>query len=580
MTVGKQRVRTFERLESRDYLNADPVAVDDRLIITADETVQLDTLLTNDSDPDNDALSMVSYTLAENGLVTFVRGTGYTYTPDLGFVGSDSFTYTISDGQATTEATVVVDVHPVIDAAAVRSALLAGVSSVADAGSPGRMVAYGPTTVTVAEYPNDPQGGPMIAAATWGQGRVVAMPDHQWLRMGAFGDTGDTGQFYLNGIEWLTGTTDKGIKIVMSDSSDSQTELWLESQGYTNVVRVANYTPHLADADLLVGWLQYSNSESKLDAIADFVEGGGGLFVAEYGQGYQGYNNWWPEQVDEVDANRLLRDVGFGFSGGSRSGANLSVAAATEHYNAEFILNTLESPGNFTIAQRAAANAQLARLAEILPDDDTLQAELLLAVDDAFAAINPTPATPVSNLVDQSLLELEMQLIQDLPPEQVTAHRTAEAVYGPIPAGAERVSQLPVTLDTTQTGWLPTGLYAVPGEIVTIELLPSLVGQGYHVQISGHVDNISNRSSWLRVPYGVDRRFEITSTTMQVASAFGGAIYVDVGDENAGDAPSTQPTDIEVTGAIRALLCAWRNNQSRMDANHPRLSGALRRIGF
>ncbi|WP_425400163.1 M60 family metallopeptidase [Aeoliella sp.] len=533
-------------------LNAGPVAVGDRVLAVENEALSLATLLANDSDGDGDLLSIVSYSIPSHGSVDFVRGEGYFYTPDTGFVGSDNFNYTVSDGTDSAQASVEVDVNPGIDASVVRATLLSGVASLADPGSPGRMVAYGPTTVTVAEYPADPEGGPMIAAATWGQGRVVALPDHQWLRMGAFASTGDTGQFYINSIEWLAGTSDKNIKIVLADAGDSATENWLESQGYLNVVRVANYTSHLSDADLLIGWLAHGNSQTRLDAISDFVEGGGGLFIAEYGQGYQGYNNWWPDEVHEVDANRLLRDAGLGFSGGARSGSNLMVAAASVHYDAQFILSVLASAGNYTSTQQAGAMAQLPRLAEILPPEDTLWAQLVSVAEDAFEQINPTPGTPVASSFEKALLELEMQLIANLTPQSLTAHRTAEAVYGTIPDDAQPVVGLQVSVDTTKTGWLPTGLYAPPGDLVTIEVPSALVGKGYFLQIGGHVDNISSRASWDRVPFGVDRRYEITSTTIEVASAFGGAIYIDVGGQNAGTPPAETSTTIEVTGAIKA----------------------------
>jgi VCBS repeat-containing protein len=84
--------------------NEPPVAVDDE-INTAKGTPGDTNVLVNDSDPDDDPLTIVSWTQAANGtVVCAVVPTDCTYTPnDLGFFGSDSFTYTVSDGNGGTD---------------------------------------------------------------------------------------------------------------------------------------------------------------------------------------------------------------------------------------------------------------------------------------------------------------------------------------------------------------------------------------------------------------------------------------------------------------------------------------------
>jgi len=69
-------------------------------------------VLANDKDPDGDVITIVSATQAQNGTV-FVNGTFITYTPNYGFRGNNSFTYTITDGEYQATATVTVVVTPV-----------------------------------------------------------------------------------------------------------------------------------------------------------------------------------------------------------------------------------------------------------------------------------------------------------------------------------------------------------------------------------------------------------------------------------------------------------------------------------
>ncbi len=69
--------------------------------------------LPNDSDPENDSLVVTSTTDPPHGSVSISSdGTTMTYTPDPGFVGEDTFDYTISDGYggtATATVTVIVE---------------------------------------------------------------------------------------------------------------------------------------------------------------------------------------------------------------------------------------------------------------------------------------------------------------------------------------------------------------------------------------------------------------------------------------------------------------------------------------
>ena len=100
-----------------DPVNDAPVAATDTATTNEDTAVSID-VLANDSDIDGDSLSVSTVTQGANGTVVIDGGTGEViYTPDADFNGSDSFTYTISDGNggADTE-TVNVTVNAVNDA--------------------------------------------------------------------------------------------------------------------------------------------------------------------------------------------------------------------------------------------------------------------------------------------------------------------------------------------------------------------------------------------------------------------------------------------------------------------------------
>ena len=99
-----------------DVQNRLPVATDDTAT-TPEDTPAVITVLTGDSDPDGDTLTVTSVTEPANGTATIGAAGVVTYTPRANWSGTDTFTYTVSDGfGGTATATVAVTVTPVNDA--------------------------------------------------------------------------------------------------------------------------------------------------------------------------------------------------------------------------------------------------------------------------------------------------------------------------------------------------------------------------------------------------------------------------------------------------------------------------------
>jgi hypothetical protein len=92
-------------------VNLPPVAAGDLATTLENKTatIAVATLLANDSDPDGDAVTIVSVGAALNG-AAILSGSNVLFTPANGYSGSASFHYVLSDGAATAEAAVVVDV--------------------------------------------------------------------------------------------------------------------------------------------------------------------------------------------------------------------------------------------------------------------------------------------------------------------------------------------------------------------------------------------------------------------------------------------------------------------------------------
>ena len=81
-------------------VNDNPVALSDALETEEDQFLDFakSTLLGNDTDVDGDSLSLSSFDQPANGVVTDQGGGILRYMPNPGFIGQDSFSYTVSDG--------------------------------------------------------------------------------------------------------------------------------------------------------------------------------------------------------------------------------------------------------------------------------------------------------------------------------------------------------------------------------------------------------------------------------------------------------------------------------------------------
>jgi len=98
-------------------LNDGPIATDDTATVFEDSIDNEIDALSNDSDPENDELTIISASDPLNGTVTIVNsGKLIYYSPDPDFAGTDSFTYTITDGNnGEANATVTVNVTNIND---------------------------------------------------------------------------------------------------------------------------------------------------------------------------------------------------------------------------------------------------------------------------------------------------------------------------------------------------------------------------------------------------------------------------------------------------------------------------------
>ena len=137
---------------------------------------------------------------------------------------------------------------------------------------------------------------------------------------------------------------------------------------------------------------------------------------------------------------------------------------------------------------------------------------------------------------DYTILSLQVRKSRDVSAEQVKAHPAAEVFPGSVGEEAKPVTQK-IKINTSAGGWHigsgrrnlywhSTGLYAVPGEVITVTVTKDVTEKGLYVRIGAHNDRLWRKSSWARAPE-ICRRFALAQTETKTANAFGGLVYIE-----------------------------------------------------
>ncbi len=193
--------------------NSPPVAVDDELTV-AEDTFGVVFVLDNDSDPNFDPLTVTGNTDPAHGTVTCEEFGDCTYTPDTGYVGPDSFDYTVSDGTETDTGTVAVTVlvnlpetvtNDDAGAAAIAAAITTDPSTITGAGFDAVPTSGTPNAVVPGVLGGFPTDGSSFGLLTSGDANLADDPN----------DSGSSGQD-IGGAS-VRGNTDFDVTILAID---------------------------------------------------------------------------------------------------------------------------------------------------------------------------------------------------------------------------------------------------------------------------------------------------------------------------------------------------------------------------
>ncbi len=404
------------------------------------------------------------------------------------------------------------------------AALRDGVGSIARPGVPGPVVLFGPDAFAVARVQDGSTERAVVGASRWGGGRVVLFGHGGYLGRGSL-QTGDTGQLLRNALGWAAEVEAPRVGVLRS----RELAAWLREQGFA-VELIAGPGAPLPAVDVLCGETLAWDDAAEREQIADFVTAGGGLVTAHLGWGWLQLN---PGKVlAEHPLNQLLRPAGLGLGDGYLDAIPPLAAEDGPRLEACHAGRALALLEAWAEGQRAgekqleqAGSALLGALESLPEDSGWLWPELTSLLADTPPAL-PSEAAPLR--WQKPLGRLAIYLRQrrwERDPTAIPAAPEADIFPGAVPADAPRVTRR-LELDARPGGWLSTGLYAAPGEPVTVTLPAALHGAGLRLRIGCHSDRLWGKAAWKRAPE-ISASWPLRGERTGRASPFGGTIFIE-----------------------------------------------------
>ncbi|MEC7721070.1 MAG: M60 family metallopeptidase [Candidatus Thermoplasmatota archaeon] len=403
---------------------------------------------------------------------------------------------------------------------------------------------------------------PVISASHVGRGKMLGYGHESWVDGAGAAET----EFSLRAVEWVCGeNADVGLAYGAGfDNFEDE----LQAEGHT--VHLSVTPADLSGLDCLLDefWNGHDNQDNQ--NLIDFVLEGGGLIMGGHAW-YWSYSN--SDVAHNYPGNKIAKTTGlFVSQAWGYNEVDLSEMPhelTRPHAAIQAIRGDRLDNQSLSAAEATIADATLSVCTGVVSlDFHTFWSPLRETVNSTGWTVIEY-GTLWQNVghnmgedpVADTLLRVEAALTQGLPANELQPHPSHTEFPGEVPANATRITRT-VTIDGNQSGLpsnfgyagarahvrMSTGLYAAPGDIVTVSLPNHTVDSGAYVLVGAHSDNLWSKSQLHRHPQIV-RWWYINHQTMQVGNAFGGPIYIAI-------EPGSALGDLQVTisNAVKAPM--------------------------
>lgn len=425
--------------------------------------------------------------------------------------------------------------------------------------APGLIELTGGSAFTVLK---DAKGAPLAAAGETldGKGsRVIAFSHDGFLRSPSMVGQAATVNLIANAARWCGRSS---TPVVTLHPSLGELAGALKQSGIETVIAAPGDLEATRPPAVYMVVAQRGFPDADISTLLALAEKGMGLVVSATPWAFA---DDYPNFAD-FPANRLVAPAGIMLR--SNGTADRSKDIAVTFASSKTILDALDElsldPDSLAPAKREALIASIKEGLSLRGEAMTQFLTGLQSLSRKVGPIIPTreePLVPGTDPLIDAIVALEDELNQSLPAGRLYPIAAANDYPGSVPPDAKRVGKK-VSLDGTWRGWLsgrgaggwtakemrPTGLYAAPGEVITVTAPAAIAGEGFEVVIGAYHGNLSNRDKWERYPR-LQRSVEIKEAVTKISNALGGLVTIRVprGAQHGS-------LDFTLTGAVEAPL--------------------------
>ena len=373
----------------------------------------------------------------------------------------------------------------------------------------------------------------VVAASHVGRGKMIGLGHESWVTQNH--------EFNFRAVEWVCGEA-ANVGLAYGAGFDHW-EDELQAEGHS--VHLSVTPDDLSQVDCLLDEFWNGHDDDDNLAIEQFLLGGGGVIMGGHAW-YWSYSN--SDVPHNYPGNKISKITGLMVSsdwGYNDIDFEIPDLMYTPHNAIRGIFADRVDGIELTEEEAAIAYSSISDCTVIVPLDFLeFWTPLRKLVNSTGWTVIPYStlwsstghelgADPVADVI----LRLEEALTQNLPADQLPVHPSHTEFPGEVPSNATRISRT-VSINGTQPGLpsnfgysgarsslrMSTGLYAPPGEVITVSVSQDVSELGFWILIGAHTDGLWGKDV-IKRHSKIYRYWWIENTTTEIGNAFGGPIY-------------------------------------------------------
>ena len=432
--------------------------------------------------------------------------------------------------------------------------------------SPGTVCLFGEQSFPILLGGNRQIMAPMAVGSRYENGRV-AIFGHSGLLTGKFLSSNDSvTKLAINLVQWLaqsnnTQKTKPLDEIRVAVIAEQGTVEFLTEYG----VKADYFGQFSTDAvsekyDVVIYGAERIR-DNQITALDTFVKNGGGLLSAATGWGWQMLNPTGDLKTTFA-GNKLFAPMGVFWSDQFAEKPQSGYLAANrvpKYLHPKLAFDVVLQPSTETTLtngdwSQIVATLELA-LGSIPESQAATFSELYKLVDRQVIPTKQKPIVGAEQPLDRLAMLLQTQRYMNsqnksgLPNGLVIPKFEAAAEFpGDVPVEAKRLTRT-VEIDTIVPDWHSTGLYAAPGDVITITIPEAVANRGrspLRVRIGALTDRLWHLPRWERYPE-ISLEVQLQQPVTELVNPFGGHVYIVV--------PRNTPQEkvsVKIDGAVEA----------------------------